>query len=109
ATLLRRRRLGALPVAVLGALLTLYPAGVRWIAPAVAGLHSERDAARMIGAASPVPVVLYGIRDPSLTFYLRTPVIHTSDPALLRDVFETDRPAFVVTSRAHVDEVERAL
>jgi len=108
-TLVRRRRPGALPVATLGALLTLYPAGVRWIAPAVAALHSERDAARMIAAAGSTPVILFGIRDPSLTFYLESAVIHTDDLALARDVFESDGPAFLVTSRAHVDEVEHAL
>ena len=109
AALLRRGLLGAMPLAILGATLTLYPVGVRAIAPAVGALHSERDAARLITPAGPAPVILFAIHDPSLTFYLGTPVIYTSDPALARDVFAGDGIAFLVTSRRHSGEVEAAL
>jgi len=109
AALLRRGMLGAVPLAMLGAMLTLGPVGVRAIAPAVGALHSERDAARLITPAGPAPVILFGIHDPSLTFYLGVPVIYSSDPALARDVFAGDGIAFLVTSRRHFGEVESAL
>jgi 4-amino-4-deoxy-L-arabinose transferase-like glycosyltransferase len=101
-----RDRLGLVPLAVLGATLTLYPLAVRWVAPAVAALHSTRDAARLAAGA---PVVAFGIRDPSMTFYLRGPVLHTDDPDLLRAVFSRDEPVFVLTSRRHFTTVEKAL
>src|SRR5438034_1375775 len=41
---LRRARLHLVPAAVLGAALTLYPLAVREVAPAVAALHSDREA-----------------------------------------------------------------
>jgi 4-amino-4-deoxy-L-arabinose transferase-like glycosyltransferase len=109
ATLLRRGRLTALPFAVLGVMLTLGPVGVRAIAPAIGAVHSERDAARLIAAAGPAPVILFGIHDPSLTFYLGAPVIYTGDPALVGDVAAGDGLAFVVTSPRHFAEIERAL
>jgi hypothetical protein len=96
------------PLAVLGAMLTLYPLGVRVLAPAVAALHSERDAARLIAEAGPAPVIAFAIRDPSLAFYLQAPVLYTSDAAFVRDLLASG-PAFLVTSRAHFAEVEELL
>ena len=109
AVLLRGDRLAGVPLAVLGAMLTLYPLGVRLVAPAVAALHSTRDLARLAADAGPAPMIAFAVRDPSLTFYLRTPVIHTADMALVRDVFAADGAAFLVTSPRHFAEVEAGL
>ena len=107
--LLRRDLLEAVPVALVGALLTIAPVAVHGVVPAVAALHSERDAARVIAAAPPAPVIAFAIRDPSLSFYLRAAIVYTSDRDLVRDVFADPGLAFLVTSRAHFAEVEEAL
>ena len=109
AVLLRGERLAGVPLAVLGAMLTLYPLGVRSVAPAVGALHSDRDLARLAADAGPAPVIAWAIRDPSLTLYLGTPAIHTDDAALVRDVFAAESAAFLVTSRRHFAEVEAIL
>jgi len=106
---LRRERVDLVPAAVLGAVLTLYPLAVHGVAPAVAALHSDREAARLIAGAGAAPVVAFGIHDPSLTFYLRAPVIHTDDTRLVRDLFAGDRLAFLVTGRRHFAQVEQLL
>jgi len=106
---LHRERVDLVPAAVLGAVLTLYPLGVRGVAPAVAALHSDREAARLIAGAGAAPVVAFGIHDPSLTFYLRAPVIQTDDTRLVRDLFAGDRLAFLVTGRRHFAQVEQLL
>src|SRR5438552_3034844 len=106
---LRRERVDLVPAAVLGAVLTLYPLGVRGVAPAGAALHSDREAARLIARAGAAPVVAFGIHDPSLTFYLRAPVIQTDDTRLVRDLFAGDRLAFLVTGRRHFAQVEQLL
>src|SRR6266446_3708859 len=106
---LRRERVDLVPAAVLGAVLTLYPLGVRGVAPAVAALHSDREAARLITGAGAAPVVAFGIHDPSLTFYRRAPVIHTDDTRLVRDLFAGDGLAFLVTGRRHFAQVEQLL
>jgi 4-amino-4-deoxy-L-arabinose transferase-like glycosyltransferase len=109
AVLLRMERLAGVPLAVLGAMLTLYPVGVRTVAPAVGALHSNRTFARLVAEAGPAPVIAFAIRDPSLTLYLGTPAIHTDDAALVRDLFQADGPAFLVTSRRHFAEVDAIL
>lgn len=109
AALVVRGWLAAVPVAIAGAMLSLYPQVVFFVAPAVAALHSERDAAAAIGSPGTAPVVAFAVRDPSLAFYLRAPVVYTSDAALARDVFEHDGAAFLVTSPAHYAEVDAAL
>src|SRR5436190_1094569 len=106
---LRRERVDLVPAAVLGAVLTLYPLGVHGVAPAVAALHSDREAARLIAGAGAAPVVAFGIHDPSLTFYLRAPVIQTDDTRLVRDLFAGDGLAFLVTGRRHFAQVEQLL
>jgi len=107
--LLRRGRLEAVPVALVGALLTIVPLASHGVVPAVAALHSERDAARVIAAAPPAPVIAFAIRDPSLSFYLRAAILYTSDRDLVRDVFADRGLAFLVTSPSHFAEVEEAL
>jgi 4-amino-4-deoxy-L-arabinose transferase-like glycosyltransferase len=106
---LRRQRGDLVPAMVLGAVLTLYPLAVRVLAPAVAALHSEREAARLIDGAGKAPVIALGVRDPSLTFYLRAPVIHTDDTRLVRDLFAGEGLAFLVTGRRHFAQVEELL
>src|SRR5205809_567554 len=106
---LRRARLHLLPAAVLGAALTLYPLAVREVAPAVAALHSDREAARLIAGVGAAPVVAFAIHDPSLTFYLCAPVIHTDDTKLVRDLFAGDGLAFLVTGPRHFAQVEQLL
>src|SRR5205809_17676 len=106
---LRRARLHLLPAAVLGAALTLYPLAVREVAPAVAALHSDREAARLIAGVGTAPVVAFAIHDPSLTFYLCAPVIHTDDTKLVRDLFAGDGLAFLVTGPRHFAQVEQLL
>src|SRR5438093_685364 len=106
---LRRERVDLVPAAVLGAVLTLYPLGVHGVAPAVAALHSDREAARLIAGAGAAPVVAFGIHDPSLTFYLRAPVIQTDDTRLVRDLFAGGGLAFLVTGRRHFAQVEQLL
>ena len=98
-----------MPAAVLGAALTIYPLAVREVAPAVAALHSDREAARLIAGAGAAPVVAFAIHDPSLTFYLRAPVIHTDDTKLVRDLFAGDGLAFLVTGPRHFAQVEQLL
>lgn len=109
--LLRRRRARLLPLAVLGAALTLYPLAVRFVLPPIAALHSGREEARLIAAASagPVPVFVFGRRVPSLVFYLRSPVTRTDDLDLVRDLFARDAPVFLLTTRRHFGEVEDTL
>jgi len=107
--LLRGERVLLVPAAVLGALLTFYPLALRWVAPPVAALHSDRQLARRIAAAGRHPVIAFGIHDPSLTFYLRAPVIHTADALLVRDLFAQDGLAFLVTGPRHFAEVEALL
>jgi len=82
---------------------------VREVAPAVAALHSDREAARLIAGAGAAPVVAFGIHDPSLTFYLRAPVIHTDDTTRVRDLFAGDGLAFLVTGPRHFAQVEQLL
>src|SRR5216110_765065 len=106
---LRRERLHLVPAAVLGAALTLYPLAVREVAPAVAALHSDREAARLIAGVGTAPVVAFAIHDPSLTFYLRAPVIHTDDTTRVRDLFAGDGLAFLVTGPRHFAQVEQLL
>jgi 4-amino-4-deoxy-L-arabinose transferase-like glycosyltransferase len=100
------RNLALVPALVLGATLTLYPLGVYLVAPAVAALHSTRDAARL---AAGTPVVAFAIRDPSLTFYHGGPVLHTSDGALVRELFAHPEPVFLLTSRRHFARIEELL
>ena len=107
--LFRGERVHFVPVAVLGAFLTLYPLAVRWVAAPVAALHSDRELARLIAAAGSGQVIAFGIHDPSLTFYLRAPVIHTTDALLVRDLFAQDGLAFLVTGPRHFAEVEALL
>jgi 4-amino-4-deoxy-L-arabinose transferase-like glycosyltransferase len=109
AVLVVRGWLAAVPGAIAGAMLSLYPLTVFFVAPAVAALHSERDAAAAIGSPGTAPVVAFAVRDPSLAFYLRAPVVYTSDAALARAVFAHDGAAFLVTSPAHYAEVDAAL
>jgi 4-amino-4-deoxy-L-arabinose transferase-like glycosyltransferase len=109
ALVVRGERLGGVPVAVLGAMLTLCPLAVRSIVPAVGALHSDRDLARLAADGGSAPVIAFGIRDPSLSLYLGSPALHTDDPALLRDLFASDGPTFVVTSHRHFTEVETML
>jgi 4-amino-4-deoxy-L-arabinose transferase-like glycosyltransferase len=106
---LRRDGLAGVPLAVLGAVLTLYPLGVRAVVPGVAALHSDRDLARLVADAGPAPVIAFSVQDPSLSLYLGTPAIHTDDVALVRDAFKSDGPAFLVTSPRHVAEIEATL
>src|SRR5438034_211454 len=93
----------------LGPVLPLYPLGVHGVAPAVAALHSDREAARLLAGAGAAPVVAFGIHDPSLTFYLRAPVIQTDDLRLVRDLFAGDGLAFLMTGRRHFAQVEQLL
>jgi hypothetical protein len=97
------------PLAVLGAVLTLYPLGVRAVVPGIAALHSDRDLARLVADAGPAPVIAFAVQDPSLSLYLGAPAIHTDDVGLVRDVFQGDGPAFLVTTSRHVAEVEATL
>ncbi|HUE30772.1 MAG TPA: glycosyltransferase family 39 protein [Verrucomicrobiae bacterium] len=106
---LGRERVDLVPATVLGAVLTVYPLAVRGVAPVVAALHSDREAARLIAGAGTPPVVAFGIHDPSLTFYLRAPVIHTDDTKLVRDLFAGDGLAFLLTGRRHFAQVEQLL
>jgi hypothetical protein len=103
---LRQDRLRFVPLAILGATLTLYPLAIRYVAPAIAAAHSTQAMARL---AAPNPVIAFGIRDPSLTFYLGGPVLHTDDVALARDLFSRDEAIFLLTSPRHFAEVESSL
>jgi len=104
-----RGRLALVPVAVLGAVLTLVPLGVRFVVPAIGALYSDRDAAALIADRGPAPVIAFAAQAPSLLFYLRTPPVWTEDHALVRDLFAGDAPVFLVAGRRHFDEVEQLL
>ena len=54
-------------------------------------------------------MIAFGSQAPSLVFYLGAPVVHTDDVRVVRDVFDGDGPAFVVTGRRHVREIEGVL
>src|SRR5581483_1876221 len=106
---LRAGRLALVPVAVLGATITLYALALRFVLPAAGALHSDRDAAALIATAGSAPVVAFGIHDPSLTFYLRAPTVTTDDAELVRTIFAGDGPAFVVTGHRHFAKLEEIL
>jgi len=106
---LRTRRAHAVPLALLGATVTLHSVVVRFVAPAVSALHSDQATAELVASAGPAPVIAFRSQAPSLVFYLRSPVVHTEDPMLVRDLFEAPAPAFVVTGRRHVAEIEALL
>jgi 4-amino-4-deoxy-L-arabinose transferase-like glycosyltransferase len=108
-TLLRAGSLQLLPPAMLGAMLTLYPAAVRWVAPAVSAVHSDADLARRIPPGNTAPVISFASRAPSLTFYTGAPVIETDDPDVVRDLFAADAPAFLATGNGHFAEIEQLL
>jgi 4-amino-4-deoxy-L-arabinose transferase-like glycosyltransferase len=108
--LLRCGPLSLLPAAVLGAMLTLAPLLAHFVAPAVATLHSDREAARLIAATDArAPVIAYAARAPSLVFYLRAPVIRTEDPTVVRDLFAGDGPVFLVAGHRHFETIEGLL
>jgi len=109
AVTLVRGRLRLVPAAVLGAALTLCPLAVRFLAPALAAVHSDRDAARLIARAGPAQVIAFAAQAPSLVFYLHAPVVHTDDPRLVQDLFQGEAPVFLVTGHRHFEEVERLL
>jgi hypothetical protein len=104
-----RRRAGLVPAAALAALLAVYPALVHLVAPGVARVQSDRDAAELVAAAGPAPVLAFSALAPSMAFYLRTPVIWTEDTSLVRDLFAKDEPAFLVTGRRHFGRIEELL
>jgi 4-amino-4-deoxy-L-arabinose transferase-like glycosyltransferase len=104
-----RRRAGLVPAAALVAMLVLYPALVHLVAPAVARVQSDRDAAALIAAVGPAQVLAYSALAPSLVFYLRTPVTWTEDTNLVRDLFARDEPVFLVTGRRHFARIESLL
>src|SRR5439155_16570389 len=106
---LRRARPGCVPAALLGASLTLYPLAVRFIAPAVGVLYSDREAARLVATLGPVPVVAFGGQAHSLAFYLGTPPIETEDQELVRQLFAHDDPVFLVTGQSHFAAIEALL
>ena len=108
-SVLTGNRQHAVPLALLGAVVTLHPVFVRFAAPAVSALHSDHAMAQVLAQAGPAPVIAFGSQAPSLVFYLGTPVVHTEDPRLVRDLFEADAAAFVVTGRRHVAELEALL
>jgi hypothetical protein len=103
---LREPHIHRVPAVVLGVLLTLYPLAMLCVAPALAARHSNREAAGFIADAGTASVVAFGIHDPSLTFYLRAPVIHTDDQRLVRELFTGDGLAFLLTGPRHYAEVE---
>jgi hypothetical protein len=104
-----RARAGLVPAVALGATLTVYAGVVHVVAPAVARLYSDRDAAALVVRTGPAPVVAWSALAPSLAFYLRSPVLWTEDPALVRDLFARDEPVFLVTGRRHFDRIEALL
>jgi 4-amino-4-deoxy-L-arabinose transferase-like glycosyltransferase len=105
----RRRRAGLVPVAAVAAMLVLYPVLVHLVAPAVARVQSDRDAASLIAGAGPAPVLAFSALAPSLVFYLRSPLVWTEDPNLVRDLFARDEPVFLVTGRRHFGDIEALL
>lgn len=109
AAALRRDRTPVVPAVVLGAVLTLYLLVVGCVAPAVSALHSDRDAARLIAAQGPAPVIAFAARAPSLVFYLGAPVIRTDDPQLVRDLFTGGGLTLLITGRRHFAEIEQLL
>src|SRR5437867_1575427 len=109
ASVLTGNRQRAVPLALLDAVVTQHPVFVRFAAPAVSALHSDHAMAKVLAQAGPAPVIAFGSQAPSLVFYLGTPVVHTEDPRLVRDLFDADAPAFVVTGRRHVAEIEALL
>jgi 4-amino-4-deoxy-L-arabinose transferase-like glycosyltransferase len=104
-----RRRAGLVPAAALATLLVLYPALVHLVAPAVARVQSDRDAAALIADAGAAPVLAFSALAPSLVFYLRTPLIWTEDTNLVRDLFARDEPVFLMTGRRHFARIEALL
>ena len=104
-----RRRAGLVPAVALATVLVLYPALVHVVAPAVACVQSDRDAAALITAAGSAPVLAFSARAPSLVFYLRAPVVWTEDARLVRDLFARDEPVFLVTGRRHFARIEELL
>jgi hypothetical protein len=97
------------PAVALATVLVLYPALVHVVAPAVARVQSDRDAAALVAAAGSGPVLAFSALAPSLVFYLRAPVVWTEDTSLVRDLFARDEPVFLVTGRRHFARIEELL
>jgi 4-amino-4-deoxy-L-arabinose transferase-like glycosyltransferase len=107
---LARERPGLIPAALLGATLTLEALAVGFVVPAVAALHSDRDAAQAIAAGGGTPtVVAFAARAPSLVFYLGRPVEHTDDLEHVRELFARDAPVFLVAGHGHFERLEETL
>ena len=104
-----RLRAGLVPAAALATTLALSPTLVHVVAPAVARVQSDRDAAALVAAAGSGPVLAFSALAPSLVFYLRAPVVWTEDTSLVRDLFSRDEPVFLVTGRRHFARIEELL
>jgi 4-amino-4-deoxy-L-arabinose transferase-like glycosyltransferase len=106
----RRAQPSLVPAAVLGTALTLYPLAVRFVAPAVSAVHSDREFARLVAATDgAAPVITFAAHAPSLVFYLERPVVHSEDEQVVRDLFDGDGPVFLVAGHRHFENVERLL
>jgi 4-amino-4-deoxy-L-arabinose transferase-like glycosyltransferase len=109
AVVLQRARPGLVPGLLLGACLTIYPLVVHFVLPAVSALHSDRDAAHLVAAAGPAPVVAFGGHAHSFGFYVGAPTIQTEDPELVRQLFARNDPVFLVTGEDHFEAIEALL
>jgi 4-amino-4-deoxy-L-arabinose transferase-like glycosyltransferase len=110
ALLLRRDRLGdaVLLCGVANVVMLLVFFGLA--APALMEVHSDAALARTFSAANPpgstAPLVAYGLRSPSTSFYARRPLLLRDRRRQLKALLAEHPLVFVVTSPEHVAEIQ---
>jgi 4-amino-4-deoxy-L-arabinose transferase-like glycosyltransferase len=104
-----RRRAGLVPAVALAAIVVVYAALVHLVGPGVARVRSDRDAAALVAAAGPAPVLAFSALAPSMVFYLRAPLVWTEDTDLVRELFAKEEPVFLLTTPRHFARIEELL
>lgn len=109
ALFLRRGRLREATFLLAGTAIAMVVFGYLVIAPPLGAIRSDAVLARALAAAMPehatAPLVAFGVRSFSLSFYLRRPVLLLERPRQLRALLAERPLVLVVTSPRHVPEM----
>jgi 4-amino-4-deoxy-L-arabinose transferase-like glycosyltransferase len=108
--LVRRRHHGMTPIALAIGFFLAFLVFYRWAAPSISAVRSGAPLAAAIAASSTggvekPPIVVYGVRSPSLLFYVQRPVSEIDRPGKLKRFLAEHSFVFVVTSPRHVPDV----
>jgi hypothetical protein len=108
--LVRRRHHGMTPIALAIGFFLAFLVFYRWAAPSISAVRSGAPLAAAIAASSTggvekPPIVVYGVRSPSLLFYVQRPVREIDRPGKLKRFLAEHSFVFVVTSPRHVPDV----